>query len=179
VPNRASSRPDLLVSVPERDAAERPALEALIARSRDAVAQALGVNPPAVLTLTFHENTSDFERVTARPWFTSGTVVNSQLHFLPIGVLRDRGILERTVRRALASVMTAAALAARPPWVREGVAGYFADPEGADVNARAVCPSDAELTQPISAGALSDALTRARNCAARQIVGGRSWREIR
>jgi hypothetical protein len=67
--------------------------------------------------------------------------------------------------------------------VREGVAGYYADPDlpRADARpiARAACPRDGELVQPLSPGALVDALTRAQACVARQIAAGRSWREIK
>jgi len=36
-----------------------------------------------------------------------------------------------------------------------------------------------ELLHPVSAGALGDAYARARNCFARQIAAGRSWRDVR
>jgi hypothetical protein len=96
-----------------------------------------------------------------------------------VGVLRDRGVLERTVRRGMVAQMTASALDGRPLWVREGIAGYFADPQAPLPEARTPCPADVELARPVSAGALFDAYARARACVARQVSGGRSWREVR
>ena len=63
---------------------------------------------------------------TGQAWFTSGAVVNNELHLLPLAVLRDRGVLDRTIRHELVHLMTDAALGERPAWVREGAAIYFA-----------------------------------------------------
>jgi hypothetical protein len=86
-------------------------------------------------------------------------------------------------------IMTDAALAHRPLWVREGAASYFAGeqtiPGGPPQRppfkptSRAACPDDNELRQPVSVGALSNAYSRARACFAQQIDGGRSWRDVR
>ena len=78
------------------------------------------------MTLRFHPTTDDYERVTGQPWFTSATVMRNELHLLPLAVLRDRGVLDRTIRHELVHVMTDAVLATRPMWVREGAAIYFA-----------------------------------------------------
>ena len=45
--------------------------------------------------------------------------------------------------------------------------------------ARLPCPTDLELVQPVSAGALSNAFARAKACFARQVGSGRSWRDVR
>jgi hypothetical protein len=104
-------------------------------------------------------------------------------------VLRDRGVLERAIRHELVHVMTDAALATRPQWVREGAAIYFAGPQSIPGETppprpmtpapRGPCPSDNELRQPVSAGALSNAYVRARACFARQVEAGRGWRDVR
>ena len=39
--------------------------------------------------------------------------------------------------------------------------------------------ADIELERPTSAGALSDALTRARVCFERQLASGRPWKDVR
>src|SRR5262249_34252152 len=134
-----------------------------------------------------HPTTDDYERATSRPWFTSAALVSGELHLLPVATLRQRGILEATVRRELVHVMTDAALAARPAWVRDGAAAYYAAGTPAPPAQRPTfrpeprpsCPSDAELLQPVSAGALANAYTRARQCFAAQIAAGRSWRDVR
>jgi hypothetical protein len=48
--------------------------------------------------------TASYERATSQPWFTSGAVVGGELHLLPLAVLRDRGVLERTIRHEDESV---------------------------------------------------------------------------
>jgi hypothetical protein len=85
--------------------------------------------------------------------------------------------------------MTDAALGARPLWVREGAAIYFAgEPPipgeplqrpAFKPEPRASCPADNELLRPVSVGALTNAYARARACFAKQIAAGKSWREVR
>jgi len=141
------------------------------------------------VTLRFHPTTDDYERATGQPWFTSGAVVDGELHLLPLAVLRDRGVLDRTIRHEVVHLMTNAALASHPAWVREGAAIYFAgerplpgEPAERPVyrlGPRASCPDDRELLQPVSVGALANAFARARACFAKQIEGGKTWRDIR
>ena len=180
--------PDVLVSLPADDEGERDAIVKQALKARDELARALGVPAPRV-TLRVHPTTDDYERVTGQAWFTSGAVVNGELHLLPLAVLRDRGVLERTIRHELVHVMADAALGKRPVWVREGAAIYFAgepvipgEPQRRPAfkpEPRASCPDDNELRHPVSVGALSNAYARARTCFARQIQSGRSWRDVR
>jgi hypothetical protein len=98
-------------------------------------------------------------------------------------------VLDRTIRHELVHVMTDAALATRPLWVREGAAIYFTGEQtipgeprqrpAFKPEPRASCPDDNELRQPVSVGALSNAYARARACFARQLAAGRSWRDVR
>jgi hypothetical protein len=158
--------------------------------ARDDLARALGIRPPSAVTLRFHPTTDDYERATGRAWFTSAALVNGELHLLPLATLRQRGILELTIRHELVHVMTDTALARRPAWVREGAAAYFASansvlaapqqrPAFRPEPKSSSCPSDAELLQPVSAGALANAYARARACFAKQIQAGKSWREVK
>ena len=181
-------RTDILVSLPDDDEGQRGPIADLTARARAALAKALGLAPPATVTLRFHPTTDDYERATGQAWFTSAALVRlgaaDEMHFLPVAVLRERGVLERTIRSELVQLMTAPALEGRPAWVREGAAMYFADAEPSDrsavgPSARESCPKDNELLHPVSAGALSNALGRARACFARQVAAGRSWRDVR
>ena len=179
----------MLVSLPDDDEGERATIVRDAARARDELARTLGVTAPAGVTLRFHATTDDYERVTGQPWFTSGTVVNGEVHVLPLATLRDRGVLDRTIRHELVHILTNAALAKRPAWVREGAAIYFAGEQpvpGGTVQRptfkpepRPSCPGDNELLHPVSAGALSNAYARARACFARQIAGGKTWRDVR
>jgi SpoIID/LytB domain protein len=177
----------IALSLPDDGDAERTGIESLVARARDDVARQLGVTPPARVVVRVHASTQSYEQATGQPWFTSGAVVGGELHLMPSGVLRDRGVLERTIRRELAHVMIDETLTKRPVWVRDGAAIYFSGgrPEAGDDEAsvrprsRAGCPDDTELLQPVSAGALSNAHARALACFAREAGNGRSWKDIK
>jgi SpoIID/LytB domain protein len=178
--------PEVLVSLPDGDEGERGFITDLAARARDDLARRLGVTAPRV-TLRFHPTVDSYERATREPWFTSGAIVDGDIHLLPPAVLRERGVLDRTIRHELVHVMTNAPLAERPLWVREGAAIYFAGepaiPGGKDLRTapppRTSCPDDAELLRPVSAGALTNAYARAQACFARQMGQRRSWRDVR
>jgi SpoIID/LytB domain protein len=173
--------PDVLVSLPDDDEGERDAILQQTTRARDELARTLSVAAPVKLTLRFHPTTDDYEQATARPWFTSGAIVDGELHLLPLAALRDRGVLDQTIRHELIHMMTDGALTGRPQWVREGAALYFADPAASPPagSARPSCPDDNELMRPVSAGALSNAYARARACFARQIQSGKAWRDVK
>jgi stage II sporulation protein D len=183
-----STSSEVLITLPDDDEGERAGIAALALKARADVAKSLGVAAPRI-TLRFHPTTDDYERVTGQAWFTSGAVVNGELHLLPLTVLRDRGVLERTIRHELVHVMADAALGTRPVWVREGAAIFFAgeqmipgEPQQRPAfkpPPRASCPADNELLRPVSVGALSNAYARARSCFAKQIQSGRTWREVR
>ena len=105
-------------------------------------------------------------------------LAGGELHLLPAAVLRDRGVLERTIRHELVHVMTDEPLAGRPAWVREGAALYFSGGR-TDAAERSMCPDDIEFQQPTSAGALSNAYARALACFTRQVRNGRSWKDVK
>jgi SpoIID/LytB domain protein len=175
----------IAVSLPDAADAERSAIESFAARARDEIASQLGVSPPARVVIRFHSTTQSYERATGQPWFTSGALVEGELHLMPSGVLRDRGVLDRTIRRELAHVMIDESLTTRPAWIREGAALYFSGGRLESVDrdslprSRASCPEDVELLQPVSAGALSNAYARALACFARRVGDGRSWKDVK
>ena len=169
---------DVAVWLPDGEDSEGPVIAEVVRRERDHLARSLAVDAPPRVSLRFHPTTEAYERATGQPWFTLGSVSGNELHFIPPGVLRDRGVLERTVRRQLVHVMTDAVFVGRPAWVREGAGAHFADPSRTQAS-RVDCPADAELLRPLSAGALGDASLRARACFERQVNAGRSWRDVR
>jgi hypothetical protein len=166
------------IYVPPGDEGAQAALVRQTQRARDEIAKALGVAAPARLSLRFHPTTADYEHATGASWFTSAALVDGELHLLPLTVLRDRGVLDRTIRRGLVHLMVDPSLGSRPAWVREGAALYFSEPRP-EARSDAKCPTDRELLRPVSAGALSNAYARARACFARQIDAGRSWKDVR
>lgn len=169
---------DLTVVLPTAVVGERGALSAMAARERQAMADALGVTPPPV-RLRFHDTADQFEKAAGRPSYQLGMLVGPEIQLAPLQMLRERGMLERAVRRALVHTMVDPVLPERPAWVREGAAAYFADSIPASAASRTVCPTDDELQHPVSIGALSDAWTRARACFERQVGNGRDWRRVR
>ena len=157
---------------------ERNGLMALVGQERDALARTLDLDPPAV-RLRFHESTDAYARATGQPWFTLSVVKNEGIELGPLSLLRERGMLERVLRRQLVHVMVDPILPARPAWIREGAAAHFADPGGTQAASRPTCPQDSELQSPLSIGALGEALASARACFERQIASGRDWRRVR
>jgi len=184
VPPTVSSNSALSIALPDEDEGEREALARVVLRARDDIAKDLGVAGPSRLTIRFHPTTVSYERATGQPWFTSGAVVGTELNLLPLAVLRERGVLDRTLRYELVHLMADGVLRNRPAWVREGAAGYFAglrqaSGDSRDRQPRPLCPTDVELLSPVSAGALSNARIQARACFARQADEGRPWREVK
>ena len=175
------------LALPDDDEGERTAIQALALRARDDIAKELGVTAPSRVTVRFHPTTQSYERATGQSWFTSGALVGAEIHLLPLAVLRDRGVLDRTIRHELVHVMLDAQLKSRPAWVREGAAIYFSGqrPDAADSESpyrpksRLSCPEDIDLNQPVSAGSLSNAHARALACFARQAGDGKSWRDVK
>lgn len=180
---------DIAISLPDDDEGEREALARMAWRARDDLARALDVPAPARLTLRFHPTTGEYERATGMPWFASGALVQGEVHLLPLAVLHERGVLERTIRHELVHVMIDGVLGRRPAWVREGAAIYFAgerpipgepvERPAFPLQPRTSCPDDNELLRPVSAGALTNAYARARICFAQQIAGGKTWRDVK
>ena len=179
----------VVVRLSDEDEGERAAIVKQVARARDEMARALGIAAPAHVAVRFHATTDDYERATSQPWFTSGAFVDEELHLLPLAVLRERGVLDRTIRHELVHMMTNETLATRSAWVREGAAIYFAgerpipgEPRQRPAyrpEPRASCPTDNELLRPVSVGALANAFARARACFAKQIESGKNWRDVR
>jgi len=174
---------DVLVSLPAGDEGERSAIVAAAVKARDELVRELGAGKPARLTLRFHPTVDSYTRTTGQEWYTAATAIGDEIQFVPLAVLRERGILDRTIRREIARRLTAPALASRPLWVREGAARYFAEPPAGhdrnDARGRVECPRDSELAQPQSPGALANASARAEACFTRAINAGRKWSDVR
>jgi len=168
---------DIVVTLPPPfESGEHNALVVLAARERVAMAAALGV-PAQSLRVRVHPSSDAYERASGRPWFTLSALKDGEIELVPLWLLRERGMLERVIRREVVHQLADPVLPGKPAWIREGAAVYFADPE-AQSSARVVCPQDRDLLQPVSPGALGDAFARARACFERQLTGGRDWRRV-
>jgi len=178
-PAEPAARTAVALTLPDEDEGGHTVIETQTIAARDELAATLGVTPPRV-TLRFHATTDEFELATGRPWFSSSATFNEELHLIPVMALRERGVLDQTIRRGLVHLMIDGPLKDRPAWVREGASLYYADAKpAAPPQTRLACPTEIELVQPVSAGALSNAFARAKACFARQIQAGRSWRDVR
>lgn len=173
--------PDLKLALPAAEERERAALTGLVRRARADIAARAGIGEPRGLTITVHPTVESFGRATGQPWWVAAATIGRAVDLLPVSVLRQRGILESTVRHEVAHVVVDAALAGRPVWVREGVAMYFGagDTAAAIDGGRVRCPADAELLRPVSAGAQREAYSRAERCVRRALAGGTRWSDIR
>jgi hypothetical protein len=192
VPAAAAAVPTAVTGVafalPEDDERERDALARLTGEARADIARALGVAAPPRVVIRVHPSTASYERATGQPWFTSGATVGGELHLVPLASLRDRGVLDRTIRHQLVHLMADPALRDRPAWVREGAAIYFAGwgpvpgdtkPAPFSLRSRLPCPADADLMRPVSPGSLSNALATSLACFARQMDTGKQWRDVK
>ena len=177
---RRDAATGIALALPGNEEDERDVVLSLIRRSRDEIAKATGVAAPANLRVTVHPSVDSFGRATGQPWWVSGATSGPAIDLLPIGILRQQGQLDRTIRHEVTHALLDASLAKRPMWVRAGAAAYFArGAVPADKPPRVTCPTDEELLRPVSAGAQRDAYARAESCFARAIAEGKRWNEIR
>lgn len=176
---------DVAVSLPLAEERERGDLVALVRRVRDDIARAAGIAAPPAIRLTVHPTVEAFGRATGQPWWVAGATSGTAIDLLSVNLLRQRGVLEPTLRHEVAHVLLDGALSTRPLWVREGVALVFGDHAGhvdavlPDDRRRITCPTDAELRQPSSAGAQREAYARAAACVAKAMKSGVVWRDVR
>jgi hypothetical protein len=172
---------NIALALPAGEEGERGVLVSLIQRSRDEIAKQTGVSMPPGVRVTVHPTVESFGRATGQPWWVSGATDGAAIDLLPITVLRQQGQLERTIRHEVTHLLLDATLANRPMWVREGAAAYYARPAASRLTKpdRVDCPSDIELTRPLSAGAQRDAYARAEMCFARAIADGKRWDQVR
>jgi SpoIID/LytB domain protein len=183
-----ASAPDVRVLLPEADRAQLPGVRDVAARALAWLAADLGATPPSPIELRFHPTVEAYTRATGLPWWSSGRTRGARIDLLPHDVLRTQGSLERTIRHEIVHVLTDAALADRPLWVREGLArikaGESAEPGGGasgQTPGRAAprCPADAELRDAASPDAWRRAYDAAASCVSRQLAAGKSWRDLR
>jgi stage II sporulation protein D len=158
---------------------DRVLVERLALAAREQLAAELGVTAPRTVTIEIFESIDRFRQVTGRPWWSSSVVDESTILLAPVSVLEQRDGLESAIRRGVAEMLTADALADRPAWVRRGAAHYFAAHERPSAIRHVNCPSEAELMLGVSAAAQRDADLRAKACFARALAATRDWREVR
>ena len=146
----------------EQEASRRDVTEQ-VTRSLADVGARLGAAATGTVQLRFHPTVESYQRATGQPWFTSASTRGDTIDLLPLPVLRQRGLLESTVRHELAHVLTASTLGRAPRWISEGVA-VWAERGTPAAAASAACPADAEFAAAASADALRRVYDRAAAC---------------
>jgi stage II sporulation protein D len=177
----APGRGAIIVEVPRLSTVDAAEIERLTEAAHTALGGTLGVSI-APITVRVHETLEGFRQTTGQPWWVSSVAEGTSIDLVPAALLAQRDGVDAAVRRAVAELLVAPALAGRPRWARVGAARYFSrdaspPPVGARGDVR--CPSDAELTLAISAPALREAEARAEACFARAYARTRDWRTVR
>jgi stage II sporulation protein D len=173
------------LALPASSEPERAALTSFVAEAVARLSRATALPAPPELRVVVHPSSQSFQRETAEPWWSAARTRGSRVDLVPIPVLRARGTLEATLRHELAHIVTEPVLTAAPRWVKEGVAMYFAgEPPPAslldgEIPRRVKCPTDDELSRPVSAATAREAYGRAAACVARAIAEGKDWRGLR
>ena len=177
---KSSTPSTVRVILPSLDEAEQPSIAAMADAAYSSLQKALDVRGPAVV-IRFHPTAQSYVRASGRPWWTGGATSRGRIELMPLAALRERGLLERTLRHELVHALTEDALAGRPRWVAEGLATRLADPGAPEPRTEEVeCPSDAEFAQARSATALAPIYDRAAACVARELERrGGDWRKVR
>lgn len=178
---------DVLIALPAAEESDRQLVVQLIRSARDQIAAKAIVPPSPSIRVMVHPNVEAFGRTTGQPWWVSGATDGPNIDLLPVTMLRQQGQLERTIRHEVAHVLLDGSLTARPLWVREGAALYFAEAAASITGSlivpglpgRTACPADAEFLRPLSAGVHRSAYARAEACFRRAIAGGKRWQDVR
>jgi hypothetical protein len=75
------------------------------------------------LEIILYPSTGDFTAATGQPWWAAAATQGSRLHLQPLDVLRNRGVLESTVRHEYAHAVIESIGGRRTPrWLAEGMA---------------------------------------------------------
>ncbi len=183
VPTHDRAAFPLRITLPQQDEPTRPALTTLAQAALRAVATALDAPLTTPIALRFHPSVESYQRATGQPWFTSGATRGHVVDLLPLTVLRQRGLLESTLRHELAHALTSEQLQRAPLWMQEGVATWASRSRAAGdrtppvaAGASLSCPSDADLTKASSADVLRKMYVAAEQCYVRDLAKGRNWR---
>lgn len=178
-PSSAGTATRLQVELPASAAGERPAIERAARGAVRDLSGTLGVDPPSRVTLVFHPTVEAFRRSTRVPWWFAASTRGNRVEFIPIEVLRARGLLERVLRHEIVHVLTDAALRGRAAWIREGVAVVFAGELDSSNSRAAHCPPEVGLQALSTPDAVRAAYVHAGACFAKVLATGARWTDVR
>jgi len=189
----SADEPEIRVLLPEADRGRLDEVRSLTRQLVHALASDLGAAPPPAVDLRFHPTVEAYTRATGKPWWTSARTAGSRIDLLPAGVLRQRGILDLTLRHELVHVLTDSVLRDRPIWVREGLAIVKSGELGAANigggsgqgatqparTRRVACPSDVDFLRAASPEAWRGVYEAAGQCVSRALAAGIRWQDLR
>ncbi len=172
---------DIRLTLPAFEEHDRALVLGLVRQTRDDVAARALVAAPPVLSVSVHPTMDAFGHATGQPWWVTAATVGTAIDLAPISHLRQRGVLESTVRYEVAWAVITPHLTKAPAWVKVGAAMMYAGPVAPPpaIEGRVRCPSDAELLRPVSGGAQREAFLRAERCVRREIARGTRLTDIR
>ena len=121
------------------------ALLALAGRELRAAAERTRLAPPERLQIRVYPDVETFRNATGEPGWVAAVTTGGTIQLQPAAMLRNRGVLDATLRHELLhALMEAHAAPGLPLWFREGLVGYLERPAA---RAGAGIPSDADLRQ--------------------------------
>ena len=92
------------ISVPVGEERERERILSIGAAALREYSAKLGVRPPATVRVVAHPTVDAYTRATGQPWWTAGATRASRIDLIPLASLRQRAILEPTLRHEFAHV---------------------------------------------------------------------------
>lgn len=171
---QSSSTSDIRVALPPSERGRYREVASLAERLLMQLSEELAVSVPDRIDVRFHPTVEAYQRATDRPWWTSAAAMSDRVDLIPLRVLDARGTLASTLRHELVHVLTAPVLGARPVWVQEGAAAFFAG-EFTDISDVTSCPDDREFEEAGSGDALARLYERSAACVGRALSDGEPW----
>ena len=140
---------DGLLTVQYRDLRDRAQIPFVFEAWKDTVRdlEKIGLKPQAT-TITAFSSAAEFARATGEPWFISASTLGGKIRTQRLGALRQRGMLEFTVRHEAFHTVQPATL---PRWLAEGLARHFSGEDAKD-------PKGSTGLEGVSNGALEQVL---------------------
>ena len=101
---------------------------------------------PASIEIRIYPDVDTFRNATGEPGWVAARTAGARIHLQPVSILRQRGVLDNTLRHELIHVLIEhRARPGLPVWFREGLADYFEHPAGG--SASSLNPDEAGIRQ--------------------------------
>jgi stage II sporulation protein D len=139
---RESEQFELLSTRPEEDKALLDLAEKILKENEEAAGWKIGFR----VRLKVFPTLDSYRDTTGQAGWVAATTRGDTIRLQPLAVLRQKGVLESTLRHELFHVLVESRGRAEVPlWFREGLVLYLAAPEEEGKNARAAAMSDRRM----------------------------------